>query len=344
MLIAQIYHIQSHFPNGVLLWALGALAVTYLVPSQVIAASGLVLSALWAGLDIFGRLPTPIAYAEIVYWPYPVVLAAFAPPIIQHSWKYAAWLGSLGFFAWCAISLFFLAEESNADPAHVLQVGLLVCLAIFLLGIAIERLVRLQLLGDPLQRLASLVGLLCFYGLTIRGVHGIDSYVFAAPAAASTEWVIGTFVAALLVTIMFALLHRLMPKRERTPDVVWGYVLLLATVVLMLGNLFLPDVEGAVIWVYLAFNILFLAAVVWLIYTGYRSSDRFRVNIGFLFFAIALLTLYFDSFWALLDRSFFFMGAGVLLIGGGYLLERQRRRLVRTMAPQNEPPTPEGVV
>jgi len=31
MLIAQIYHIDSHFPNGVLMWSLGALLAAWLV-------------------------------------------------------------------------------------------------------------------------------------------------------------------------------------------------------------------------------------------------------------------------------------------------------------------------
>ena len=34
MLIAQIYHIDAHFPNGALLWAVGGLALVYLVPGS----------------------------------------------------------------------------------------------------------------------------------------------------------------------------------------------------------------------------------------------------------------------------------------------------------------------
>lgn len=345
MLIAQIYHIQSHFPNGVLLWALGALAVTYLVPSQVIAAFGIALSALWAGMDLFGDLagglPTPIPYAEVVYWPFLIVLMAFVPSILQHSWRYAAWLAVLGLIVWGAVSLILLGEEQFTSPVYVLQVGLLLSLAVFLLGVALERLVRFELLAFPLRRLGMLAGLLSFYGLTLRYAHGIGDRI--APDAASMEWAVGTFAAALLVAAMFALQQLLTPKSERKSYSVWGYVLLLLIVITILDNLFTPAAFGAATIIYLAFNLLFLGAVVWLIYTGYHSADRFRVNSGFLFFAAALLTIYFDNFWALLDRSFFFMGAGVLLIGGGFLLERQRRRLVRTMAPQHDQPTGGGV-
>lgn len=347
MLIAQIYHIQSHFPNGVLLWALGALAVTYLVPSQVIAAFGIALSALWAGMDLFGGLPTPIPFAEVVYWPFLVVLTAFLLPVFQHAWRYAAWLAVLGFIAWCAVSLILLGEDSNAGAVHVLQVGLLLSLSIFMLGVALQRFARFDLFAGPLWRFASISALISFYGLTLRYAHGIGGITNLA--AADTGWVAGTFLATLMVAASFALLRFSTPTSGKKTHISLGYVLLSATVLLMFGNLFVPEIDellasrasAVAIFFYLGFNVLFLGAVVWLIYTGYHSADRFRVNSGFLFFAAALLTLYFDNFWALLDRSFFFMGAGVLLIGGGFLLERQRRRLVRTMASHHDP-QPDG--
>ncbi|NNE82887.1 MAG: DUF2157 domain-containing protein [Alphaproteobacteria bacterium] len=341
MLIAQIYHIQSHFPNGVLLWTLGALAVTYLVPSQIVAVAGLALGALWARLDIFGDLPTPIAFAETVYWPFFIVLALFVPPIIRHSWRIAAWLAVLAFAAWCAISLVSLGIESDTDAVHILQVGLLFSLAVFLLSAVLERLDRWELFADPLNRLAAIFSMLSFFGLTISDVHG-RGFVVNAPNAAPLEWVIGTLLAALLVAAMFAWRNYITRPSAREPYIIWSRVLLVATILLMLVNLFASAIISATLWIYLAFNILYLGAVVWLIYTGYRTGDRFRVNGGFLFFAIGLVSLYFDNFWALLDRSFFFMGAGVLLIGGGFLLEQQRRRLMSSMVAPTDPQPGEG--
>jgi uncharacterized membrane protein len=58
-----------------------------------------------------------------------------------------------------------------------------------------------------------------------------------------------------------------------------------------------------------------------------HGNDRVLVNMAFLFFGLGLLSRYFDTFWTLLDRSYFFMAGGLLLIGGGYLLEKQRRKL-----------------
>lgn len=342
MLIAQIYHIQSHFPNGVLLWALGALVMTYFVPSQIVAVSGLALTMLWAGLDISGNLPTPIAFAKTVYWPFVVVLALFLPLIVQRAWRYAAWLAVLGFTAWCVVSLVELGNESDADTVHVLHVGLLIGFAVFLLSAVLEQIDRWELLGGPLHRLAAFFAMVSFYGLTISRVHSDNLLSDGFPTDTSVSWAIGTVFAVLLVVVSFAWWRSFTPKSVRDPYPAWGYVLLSMILLLILVSLFVPAISGAPTLIYLAFNILFLGTVVWLIYTGYRRGDRFRVNGGFLFFAISLVTIYFDNFWALLDRSFFFMGAGLLLLGGGFLLERQRRRLVRTMAPPHDPPLTGG--
>ena len=77
------------------------------------------------------------------------------------------------------------------------------------------------------------------------------------------------------------------------------------------------------------FNLLFFAALVWLVYAGIHLNDRYLVNLAFVFFALLVLARYFDTFWTLMNRSFFFMAGGLLLMIGGYALERGRRKLTR---------------
>ena len=48
------------------------------------------------------------------------------------------------------------------------------------------------------------------------------------------------------------------------------------------------------------------------------------------------MTRYFDVFGTLLKGGLAFIGAGIVLVGGGWLLESARRRLLQTMTP----PTP----
>jgi len=76
------------------------------------------------------------------------------------------------------------------------------------------------------------------------------------------------------------------------------------------------------------FNLLYFACLLWLIFFGMRTAHSQLVNLGFFFFALTLLSRYFDTFWTLLDRSLFFMAGGALLVGLGIVLEKKRRSIV----------------
>jgi uncharacterized membrane protein len=98
---------------------------------------------------------------------------------------------------------------------------------------------------------------------------------------------------------------------------------------LILASLFPSAVKAKPITLYIGFNLLYYVVLLWLIYVGYLRGDAFRVNLGFVLFALGVIVLYFDIFWSFMDRAFFFMGGGLLLCVGGYALEAQRRRLVK---------------
>ncbi len=50
--------------------------------------------------------------------------------------------------------------------------------------------------------------------------------------------------------------------------------------------------------------------------------------LGLLSFVVHTFTRYVDIFFTAMDKSLFFMLGGVLLLGGGWLLERNRRRWI----------------
>ena len=78
-----------------------------------------------------------------------------------------------------------------------------------------------------------------------------------------------------------------------------------------------------------------LAAYVWAaagsagtVAWGLRDSRTERVNLGVAAFAITVLVFYFSSVMDKLGRSASLIALGLLFLGGGWLLERTRRRLV----------------
>ena len=78
----------------------------------------------------------------------------------------------------------------------------------------------------------------------------------------------------------------------------------------------------------LSLHALYAAASVGLVWWGVREGHRLRINLGVLGFAMTVLSFYFSSVLDKLGRSLGLIGLGVLFIGGGWLLERTRRRLV----------------
>ena len=68
------------------------------------------------------------------------------------------------------------------------------------------------------------------------------------------------------------------------------------------------------------------------IYVGYLSEEPWLVNFGVGLVAVDLIARYFDFFWSALPRSVGMIGAGILILGIAWVLERQRKQLLTRMA------------
>ena len=88
------------------------------------------------------------------------------------------------------------------------------------------------------------------------------------------------------------------------------------------------------------FNLLFLIGVAGLLFLGYVRGQEVLVNLAVVFFTLQVFARYFEFGFDLLDRSLVFVGAGVILLAGGFVMERGRRRMVnriRSQEAQDEP-------
>lgn len=78
----------------------------------------------------------------------------------------------------------------------------------------------------------------------------------------------------------------------------------------------------------LPYNLVLAGLILGTVLLGVQRGDEVLINLGLLFFVVDVVTRYFDLFFDMLDRSLFFIVGGLLLIAGGWLLERQRRHMV----------------
>ncbi len=307
-LIGQAYHIGNHYPDGLLLWALGALALTALVPSEPVAVLGFVLTGLWSTAETIG-------FWGSVHWPFLILWAAFMAPTLARRWVVARHMGFLAALYWCGISLV------NLHPGESLFLEIVyvpAAMTIGLLGAEIGS--RGAETGATMRSYSLILGLFALYGLGFRLYQAIGRI-------REPHWLwIGIFALACIAVIGLAV-FRSSRRRARFNAVDW-------TAAGLAGLIFLALLSTLFDWGGLniraaVFRVLLFAGALWTVAYGYQRERRSIVNIGFAFFALGIATVYVDTLWSYMNRSLALTGGGVLLLVGGYVLERQRRRLLK---------------
>ncbi len=81
----------------------------------------------------------------------------------------------------------------------------------------------------------------------------------------------------------------------------------------------------------IVFNALFALSALALMASGYLQEHEGRINLSLALIALYVITRYFEYSRSLFDSSLVFFGAGVILLAGGYLLDRGRRKMLASM-------------
>ncbi|HCX69532.1 MAG TPA: hypothetical protein DHK64_18945, partial [Rhodobiaceae bacterium] len=125
MLIAQIYHIVTDDPGGVLAWCIAALAAAWLLPSRPALALGILLAVIWTSFTLSLEETTP-------HWSFWIVwIVAFALSL-RLAWLPGFHLALLAGFIWQVLWGFAIAETFTIDPAWLIIVYTLEVIAIWL--------------------------------------------------------------------------------------------------------------------------------------------------------------------------------------------------------------------
>jgi uncharacterized membrane protein len=80
-------------------------------------------------------------------------------------------------------------------------------------------------------------------------------------------------------------------------------------------------------------NLLLISSIVALVWTGVNHLQNVGlVNLAIGFFVLDIVSRYFDFFFSMLDRSFFFVIGGIVLMAAGYVADRSRRKIIEGFA------------
>jgi len=265
-------------------------------------------AALGAGIFLAGQI-----FHMAEHWPAALLLWAFGAAIgvyLLRDWPQALWLALLA-PAW------LWGEWMAAQPPQAAWRGLSpAALGLFLLACAYLS-ARPAGSAARWRRALAWLGAIALIpaGIALAVANDVDWAMFGMqyPEVTGTPRIVAWTLAIALPFVLAWIL--------RGREAVWLLAPLLWAVVLMQVS---PRSEAGE----LAMYALLAAGAAGVMLWGLRDRQRLAINVGVLGFALATLGFYFSSVYDRLGRAFGLIGIGILFIGGGWLLERTRRRLV----------------
>lgn len=316
-LIAQVFHISSHYPNGVLLWVLGIFPLIPLCRSLSVLIEASLLLALWTVLE-----QTGFENINLVYLPLAAVML-FAGYKLNSA--VAAGVTLTGTVAWAALANTVSFDRTGQAVIYTLFLTAVLGLFIYAIGC----LHKLQESLSDMRMPYQVTGLLTALGSLFLLSFKLFGRFYGDATGASNSTFFLTAFPGLILSVIAAVLYIAVKKGFDRGGAQVGSLLVIVS--LLAGTLAFTVhlLDGAVFLAVI--NILLFFIIVAVIILGYFSREPVLVNVGLGFFVFDVVARYFDFFWDMLPKSAFFIAGGLLLLVGGTLLERNRRKIVREM-------------
>lgn len=173
-----------------------------------------------------------------------------------------------------------------------------------------------------------------WYGSFSIGVSVVVVTILAVGAAAfaySRKAISNAELGGIAVASLFMLLLLFIPSNAAFSDNS-GYSYYTPTALSNLG-----------IGLAIVYNIAIFGLLVGTILSGYTRKESWRINLGAVLMFLLILVKYFDWFFTFLDKSIFFLGAGLILFLVGYGMERARKMMLASInTTGNSNPLPGG--
>ena len=300
--VAQTYNINSHYPDGTMLWALGALVTALLAPSRAALAAALAIGSLWTAQEST-NFDGPLHVQFILFW---AVCAAQAASI---SWRPGIHLAALSLILWFVLSndsLQHLLLWSDAEIASIYV----------FLPLLIWSVTQVRTPGP--NGVAMMVGHYAFF--TFLAAFSVVHLFEGHAVGTSLSWIFFAAIAALLT--LGAVMLPIQRKDASGIDIAGTLFAIAATIY------YVTQTRGTANDTEVPYLICSLIVILWSLSRGARLDDRFVINWSIVAFGLWVLYTYFELFSALMDQAVFFTIGGVLLILLALGLEPLRRRLV----------------
>ena len=209
-------------------------------------------------------------------------------------------------------------------PVVALYAGL--ALAVYAIGRVKQQFPEWDGMGGAFRAVGLVVAFGALYLLTFHDLHGDAG---TAEGLASRYWSLAYVAAAVAVASLAWVVWR---QRGSLGSSLIEVIELGAVVVLLAASHLVVHIPADDEATYaIVFNALFALSALGLLVSGYLRGNEARVNLALGLIALLVISRYFEFSATLFDLSLVFVGAGIILLAGGFLLERGRRRLLAAM-------------
>ncbi len=338
-LIAQMFHIDSHPPNGVFMWSIGALVVAALLQSRAALLATFTGGLVWS-------LSETIGYNALIHWSFLLIwLPAFALSLWRR-WAPALHMAFLSFIIWLIVAILRYAADGHWAPHGVLTLFVMFFLFLLTASLVLQTARSAGLLPgfeNWLEKYA-VVGLLPALFILQTIPLDLRKKIYSANTPSTDAdffsflqgplgWLSPTIILLAGVIILLIFIGRAQLLRIR--DLSMLSMIALCTMAFALFTM--PELlftNAPVIskstfnflatWIYGA---IFLAMLIWLIEFGHRRGSDLYVWVALATFAAEVLYIYFRIFGSLLETSLFFFTGGILTLGLAFFLTHLHKRL-----------------
>lgn len=311
-LVAQIYNIDEHYPNGFLFWALGALAMAWAIRSTANGLLAVVLLTIWGSCEVFD-------FRSPEYWSVLLVAGGLLPL----AWKQrsalllAASIAALQFLI--AVNVFHWGAGAHAFTAS---------LALGVLLVAAARLTEADrpdfAAGAGVMRIFGFGAFLfCSYLLSFHDaaddlLDWTRNYGPRPAFASAFGWTLfGTGLAGWAWIARRSLLQRELEIRREE----W----LLPIALIYCFGVAVLDPRGYSLLVSWSFNFILLGFAIMWIWRGCRDSQLGPTVLGSLLLTAVVLARYFDLFQSLAARGLAFIVLGVFFVAEAMYYRKMRQ-------------------
>jgi uncharacterized membrane protein len=314
MLVAQTYHINTHYPDGILLWAGGALLAAGLVPSRASLAVAIALGALWTGQEHF-------EFDQLLHLQYLPFWAVCAGLSAWFAWRPGIHMSALALIFWVIIGFSGLQVLLRWSEAEMASIFVFAPLAIWAAAASFK--------PKSLQNFLTVEHYAFLLFMAALALLHLFDTGYNKTGILQTSW----FVFATLTSLAAVALTWRGAGTGSQQDMDIGGVGLTAIaglVMVMVADLSLGERQ-------LIALVLTLPILIWAIARGQRLGDSFSINWALFGFGVWVLYAYFAVFGSFMDQTLFLGVGGLLLIGLSVVLDRVRRQLTKPGAPAVEP-------